>query len=239
MIINPFAFGGGGAAPFDPLSIAWDHAYWTEGAEFVALGLADAAAVGTWPDEVATSDLAQATAGNKPTYRASSASLGSRPVVEFDGVSDYMQVDFTDLTQPNEYVIVARLRSVPGASANALLTDGFNGTGRHLLGYVGASGAWRIFAGTSLDGGTADLVKHLFRGEFNTTSSKLFVDEVQQGSTGDAGSHACSGLTLGANNAGATPGAYDVAFVGISTSLLTAQNRTDLHSWAQSLYGTA
>lgn len=54
--------------PFDPLTIAWDHVYWTEGPRFVALALADAALMSTWPEELATGS-----AGSGP-YGVQSAS---------------------------------------------------------------------------------------------------------------------------------------------------------------------
>lgn len=239
MLINPYAFGGGGT-PFDPLSISWAHAYWTEGTEFVALGLTNGAALSSWPDEAATSDLAQATGANQPTFVTADASFNSRNVVRFDGSNDWMNVDFADLSQPNEIVAVARLRTVPGAAANAILLDGFATTGRHTMYRRGDISKWTMFAGTALSGtATPDLVKHLFRAEFNTTSSKLFVDETQDGSTADAGSNVASGLAVGARFDGTTPGAYDVAFIGVSDSLLTTQQRSDLHSWAQAHYGTA
>lgn len=69
----------------DPLAaISWSHVWWAAGPRFKALGLADGAAVTTFPDEVGSADMTRSAAG--PVYRASAASLTSRPAVETDGV---------------------------------------------------------------------------------------------------------------------------------------------------------
>src|SRR5438552_554844 len=98
--------------PFSPLSISATALWWTEGTELAALGLADGAAVSTFPDEIGTADFTQATASAKPAYQASVAQLGNRPTLRFDGTTDFMAATIA-LTQPTEYLVIARYTTAP------------------------------------------------------------------------------------------------------------------------------
>lgn len=236
LLINPFAFGAG-TPPFDPLSISWTHAYWTEGAEFEALGYTNGATINPWPDEVSTADLAQGTAGNRPTLVTAEATFNNKDVVRFDGSNDYMSVDWADLSQPNEYVFVAKLRST--SLSNQVLCDGLS-SGRQQIERVGgaAPSTWQLFAGATLTGGSADTNLHLWRAIFNGGSSALYHDETLEMS-GNAGTGAAPGMYLCARST--IPdrfGIYDIAFCGVKNGALTAGERSDLHAWAQSHYGS-
>lgn len=226
--------GGGGATnPFTGLGITWTHGYWTSGPEFLALGLGNGASISSWPDEVGTADLAQATGSRQPTLVSSDTNLGNQPTVHFDGVDDYLTVTFASLAQPNEIAIVARLIANSG---NDFLFDGAGGS-REII-YANSSGSWVYDAGASVGGGTVNTTKHLFRAVFNGASSNLRIDEVSILS-GNPGATALAGATLAAAPDPSNYGQWNIAFVGIADSALTAQNRTDLHTWAQTVYGTA
>ena len=64
--------------------IPFTHAWWSEGAEFRALGLSDGQTVATLPDEVGTADAVQASESLKPVYRAATPAMNNRPTIEFD-----------------------------------------------------------------------------------------------------------------------------------------------------------
>lgn len=218
------------SAVFSPLDPAWEHVYWAEGPEFVALGLADGATVVTWPDESATSDLTNGNASQRPTYVASDATFG-RPVVRFDGTDDDLHVDWGDIPLPVEIVIVARYRAL-GAD---WIFSGAPSAGGPSARDTG--GAWRMANSLVLNGGTVNTSKHLHRFVFNGASSGLWVDEVSVLS-GDTGTGSMTGITIPRSSSGLGPAQMDVAFVGVVAGALTAQERSDLHAWAQSHYGT-
>lgn len=123
------------------LDIAWDHAFWTEGPQFTALGLSNGASVSSWPDEIDVSTpaaggwrtgfinmkppvaghtgvfLTQATGSKQPSYVSSDASFNNKPVVSFDGTDDYLHgLWASTLARPNHIVCVGRYRSMAGSS---------------------------------------------------------------------------------------------------------------------------
>lgn len=219
---------------FNPLSIAWTHAYWTEGTDFIAQGYTNGSAIGTWPDEVATSDLAQATAGFKPTLVTADSNFNGQNIIRFDGTDDRLVNDWADLSQPNEFFVVARARSIP---TWAYIFDGINATDRNALYHDDGTDKWNIFAGLSLEGAASNTLAHVFRVIFNGASSSLFIDEVNT-ITGNAGAQASSGLTVGTRYNGVDPGPIDVAFIAVKNGALTATERMNLHQWARTHYGT-
>ncbi len=63
----------------------------------LGLGLMDTAVLAVWPDRtVNAEDLAQGTLGNRPTLMHD----GTRWVVRFDGVADWMRRDLTNISAP-------------------------------------------------------------------------------------------------------------------------------------------
>lgn len=234
------------AAAWSPLSIAWSHAYWTEGPEFLALALADAGAVSTWPDEMATGDMTQATAGAKPTYRSASALLGNRPVVEFDGTADVMtSASYTAMTGPTCVVAVARYRGalVPATVQNLFfLSSASDAPIEAAIDVDGTFDFWTSGAGGSgCPGPAIDNTKHLWRWLAKASAQDIWRDETDVGGVASGSTvRDITGTRLGAGPTRATParfGAFDVAFLGLFDGELTAQNASDLHSWAQTLYG--
>lgn len=86
--------------------VAWDHAYWADGAEFNALGLADGATVTSWPDEITTSAIAL-TGGGTPLVRASDAAFNNERTIALDLGDSLVQA--TTMTACRSFVAVARL----------------------------------------------------------------------------------------------------------------------------------
>lgn len=220
------------AAPFSPLDIAWHTCMWASGAEFAALALADGAAVATWPDEASTHDATQATGSKQPTYRAAVAAFNNKPVIEGDRVDDYLATAaFTELAQPTTIVLV-------GATANSdnYLFDGIVTNKRNYL-KRRPSNLWE--QGTSGAEGhpnAADSNAHLHIATYNGASSSHQVDGTSSSTT--LGTDGLTGLTLFSYfNHDAQFGRY-IAFLGVINATLTAQNKTDLRTWAQSYYGT-
>lgn len=84
----------------EQLKYNWEGSFWTPALDANCLeciradditGVADGGAIATW-QKLVGQDYAQATANNKPTYRAKTGTgaINGRPCVDFDGVDDYM-----------------------------------------------------------------------------------------------------------------------------------------------------
>lgn len=170
-------------------------------------GLADAAAVASWADNVAGGTaLTQATGAKQPTYRTNV--VNAKPVVRFDGVDDFLQrVGVAVNTQPMTTILVAKLASV---AALKYLMDGGGGLNTHVI--YGGAGPWGMVAGSQFTGvgPTANTAWHILVARFATINSSLRVD----GGAGTAGSVADvarTGLTLGAAQTGILPAPLDLA----------------------------
>lgn len=231
-----------------PLDIAWTHAYWVEGPEFLAsrpvpsgglqvgsLSLkppvAASNAVATWPDEVGTLDLSQATALNQPQYDAAHASWG-KPAVTFNG-SQRMKSALlgSPIAQPFDVVVIAR-RSVAGATFS-IAFDGH--TNRVQVGTNSVPDDWLFFMTGAVGGGTPNTSKHLIRARADATDA-IYVDESLQGS-GAGGTTALDGVSVSARD-GFNNWQGEIVFVGVKAGGLSAGDISDLHAWSQSYYST-
>jgi hypothetical protein len=228
---------------FNPITaIGWARAYWTGGPEFLALGLTDGAAVSTWPDEISTGDLVQATGTKQPAYRTTGGP-NSKPCIDFDGVSDSMAATITSITQPASVVILFTFDTNPQSgtsqrvigSANWLLDNADPPTGK-----------LRIFAGT-VD--TSDNVvfatgaTHLVTGYYNGVTSVVDFDGalILSGAGWSPSTNAINSFTLGADPTGVSLFAdIDVMFIGLySGNVRLHAQWTGFKSWVASFYGLA
>jgi len=214
--------------PWDPIAnVAWSHAYWTQGPEFIALGLANGAAVSSWPDEVGTLNLAQADAGKRPDYRSAYAALNSKPAVESTAASnDFIGATHSAVVQPFTVVIVAKFNAV-----NGVFADFGGGWGPQW------QTSWKAYGGsTIISGGTADLAKHLFVLVFNGASTKIIVDGVTVvTASAGTGSRSAMGIFNLANSFATSAAA---AFFATADSILGATDLANLLAWSRSYYGT-
>jgi len=184
------------ATSFGPVtSVGWTAAYWAGGPEFAALGLADGAAVSSWPDEKATNNLAQATGTKQPAYRATGGA-NSKPALQFDG-NDLISLNAAPtVTHPFTVVVIAKLGATSAGQKELLVGDSSNGA------LYQASTGWRMYNGTVLAGGASDTNWHLFVAYFNGASSVLEIDGASNASgnaetNNMAGVYVCGGGTTG------------------------------------------
>jgi hypothetical protein len=223
---------------FDPLSLPWTHAWWAEGPAMAALGYSDGGLVGTWPDEIGSADLTQATSANRPVFRASSASFNSKPMVDgavTTGTEIMSTAAFASAyAQPLDVVLVVRWKNTasPNAYFDRVGTLGFR---IRMDGDLGVPTRWGINFGTNQRGSAADTTTHLQRARADSTST-LYNDEVAV-ATGSAGSNSLTGVTL-FGQVGGGGAAVQVAFVGIAKPVLSGPDIASLHEWAQDHYGT-
>lgn len=218
------------SSAFNPVTgIAWAHAYWAEGPEFVALGYANAATVGTFPDEIGTADLIQASPVN--TYR--STGFNSHPTVQAEaGSAKRMAATFTSIAQP--FTVVAVLNNIGGG---VLISNNTADTSWAFQ----KSTAWNIYGGSAvIGGGTPNNSAHLMVGVFNGASSKVIVDGVTL-VTGSAGTVSASAMTLFGLSTTATfnvSNGCQVPFAAIAPSVLGTADLAALLSWSQGHYAT-
>lgn len=233
------------SASFDPLSIGWSHVHWVSGPKMLALGLSEGGAVASWPDEVTTNarDLSQSTAGARPTFRAAHASFGGKPVLEFDGTSDFMiSANWSAaLSQANYIYMVARTRNLTNG-ANQYFSAGNTSGSTHITG-ISTTGKWRMQGnnGAVASAGNADTLAHALRRVVNNFANQIYADETLVfNDTSNLGVETIGGLGIGARGDGAagTFASLDIAFWGIKDSALTAQEILDLRAWSQAFYAT-
>jgi hypothetical protein len=232
------------AVAFNPLtSITWDHAYYAEGPEFIAKGVANGGALGDTgaevPDEIGTYDLVQAVAGARPTYQA--AGLNSQPSFRFDGGDNVNKsgTTWTQINAPFTVACVFKISSLTQGVAQCVF-DGENTARRAavLTLTTATPDSWWIYNGSgTVNAGTADTTQHLAIATFDSTDD-LTLDGSSVAS-GNAGTNVSQGVVLGAAFNGSSPFTGDIAFWAIKGSTLTADEKAALRTWSQGKYGTA
>lgn len=172
-------------------------------------------------------DPVQATAGNRPTFRSAVAQFNGMPAAEFDGVNDSLFVDFADIIQPFQVVLVIRQLSEPAANRYFVgtgggATDGFyrRNTSDQWSAYFG--GAGEMVASV---GGTADLNPHVLAWLVNGVTSTFSIDGTTTATNAGAtvpGTHGFTSWTLGAAVGGASGGNIQIAACGIKADATTS-----------------
>lgn len=166
----------------------------------------DGDVVGSWDDVLAGDEVTQSTTANKPTLKLNIQN--GMPVLRFDG-NDYLQGPFTNggqLTQPITVFVIAQLDagSVDDGNSHRPL-DSDDNTNRILLGQRAQAGAdtWSVYFGTFLDDGASDSNWNIWTVVANGASSAIYINGGSAGGTGDAGTDAADGITMGGDYAGA------------------------------------
>lgn len=220
-----------GLVGFSPLQVGWAHAYWAEGPEFVALGLSNGAAVSTWPDEIGTADLTQATSTKQPAYQAT-AGAGSQPAVKADGGDVLHSATITTITQPFTLVCV-----LTGEDNDSVPIAADDGSLRFLYG-VGTR--WAIYFGNYLQSATtADFgAAHLMVAFASGSNSQIEKDGTAL-VTGNAGTGTATSVTLfGGGNTPVNPSVAALSFGAIySGDARTDPKWAQFKAWVTSHYG--
>jgi len=154
-------------------------------------GVSDGSDLSSWSDQQGSNDL---TAGVPPTYESSG--INGNPSVVFNGVDEYLNTSFTEISQPTHIFFVGQHETFDGGDRNFIF-DSTSSAGRLIL--QNALGNRELFAGsTSITGGSTDDNIHVFSALCDGSNSELRVDGVQDVS-GDAGTDGLGGLTLATN----------------------------------------
>lgn len=166
---------------------------------------ADGDAVSSWLDLSGNArHLLQSTYSRRPTYRPSGRN--GRPVIDFDGVDDYLRTANAYLEQPLTVFLAAKLRTVGASGVNDVVIDGHDGATAALQSRDTPD--TQLYAGAALSASPA-VAAHdewsVVTIKLNGESSLIREDGVQL-ATGNAGTGQPDGLTLA--SLGGTPGRY-------------------------------
>ena len=192
---------------------------WYESSEGITLNGPD---VSQWDDKSGNDHhLVQTTAADQPLFVPSDSDFNDKPAIQFDGVNEFMDTSAfaAAQSQPNTILFVAKLESLPAGFI--YLVDGINGASEHLIGVHSTGSVWRIRAGNSLLGSSANTSLHVFVARFNTTLSTFHVDGGAADISGDAGSNSLTGLTLGTSSSHSIFVNMSIAELKLYTKLLT------------------
>jgi lysophospholipase L1-like esterase len=206
---------GGGAAEFDPASIANLAADWRAW----KLSLADSDPVASFTDQLGLHDLTS-TATARPLYRSiQHDQYGGQATLSFDGVNDVLSNASFALNQPQTLIVVCRTpeASVPGArvivggDAPDYINFYLNGLTHNPSVYAEA-----ILASTA----NALTFWHFYAVTFNGANSKIVVDDAAA-VTGDGGSYNRASVVMGAYSNGAAPIKMNLSFALLYSRALT------------------
>jgi hypothetical protein len=196
--------------------------------------------VGAWEDKTANEDdVTQGTADDKPTLQTNE--LNGESVLRFDGSNDYLQGAFTtggSISQPNTVFVVAKLDTgTSNDGTRYACIDGDDSSNRHYL--------WKnenatpdnmvISGGTLLQGDDADESWNIWTVLFDTTTSQFWRNGVSENS-GNAGSNAMDGLTVGAAYSTSHPWDGDIAEIIIYDSELNDADKNEVGGYLGDRY---
>lgn len=223
--------GAGPAAvgPFSPSDIAGLQGWWDADA---IVGLNDGDAVATWEDShTSNHDLAQATAGQRPTYQTNE--INGLPVVRFVAADDNLTSGAFTLNQPLTYFAVVKMTDsggfvylCDGNAADSLIIYNAN-DGAKFKGYAGS-------VGPSLTVDTTNF--HVIAFKFDNASSAAYLDG-GSAVTGTTGAGNPGGLTLGARASASSGFTGDIAEFLVYDSALSDVNRAAVEAFLATKYG--
>lgn len=217
--VMPAAFANGDllAAPVNSTPVDIGPAIPTSGLvahhRAVDMPLADGAAATAWKNRVSGGAALSVTSGS-PTFR----SVDGHQYITFDGVDDAMSETGILLAQPSTLIVVGRYRNT--TSGQYLIGPTQSGGNRNTLANNG--GKYNLYAGNPSLTSTVsvDTVWHLFRAQFNGTSSINAVDTTV--TAGQGGPESRRGIRIGQNEQATAFSAVDIAEVIIYNRVLTS-----------------
>jgi len=189
----------------------------------------DGDSIGTWTDLEGGADLTQSTSSDQPTLKTNQ--INGKQVLRGDGSDDFMDVGFSDLSQPYEIFMVFELQSGATDGGFHFIFDDDNDArfGKD------SDDKFQIYQGdTQVIGSTADLNTHfteaIFRDGANNNDDEYLLDGTSD-AVGDSGDSILTGLTVFSRLDGGLPANVDVGEVGVYNDELSASTRDELESY--------
>lgn len=190
----------------------------------------DGDAIGTWTDQEGTENLTESTSSKKPTLRTDG--INGLNTLEFDGSDDRLNKNFADISQPYQIFAIYQKRSsgtqekLFDGTTDAALYEEFNRSSNRSM----------LAGGTRQSGSSGTTNAQVLTTLFNGASSVARIDGTQDIS-GDVGSNALDGLTVGANRADGQHGDYDVGEVLVYDADLSDTNRNSVETYLSDKWG--
>jgi len=151
------------------------------------LNISNNNSVDPWDDEANDNDV---TAGDAPTFIDSG--VEGLPTVRFNGSSNFLDVPFSAVSQPNHIFLLFKLQSTSSSFETI-----FDAAGNSRHGFQSdSSGNWLIHGGSQLSGGSANTKPYIGNVLFDGSDSKLDLNQSNEIS-GDAGSDSMDGFRVG------------------------------------------
>jgi len=238
------------AGPLVRLRRASDNA--ESGFGYIGNGNLDVAAIAAWAggasnvvtvyDQAPAGDnVTQGVAANQPLYVASiqNGHAGMR----LDGTNDYLQGAFTTggvLSQPCSVFATAALDLVAvDDNVSRDIIDGDDAVGRMVL-YKNRDttpDTWALYSGLApINGAAANSNWNVWAGLFNGAASQFWINGTSQ-AVGNPGAGNPDGLTIGANNTGASLWDGDIASVVICDPSLSDAQRVGMQGAMNAYWG--
>jgi len=222
----------GGGSVFNPLSVSGCK-LWLDASDSDTITKDGSNLVSQWDDKSDEgNDISQATATNKPLW-VDSVQNGL-PIIRFNGSDNYIRrTTYVNgsLSQPNTFFVVCVMPDIASAST-AFVFDG--GTSREGFGtkLPASDDDFNMFAGIELHPTTTvDSTNFLqYTGVFNGASS-LFRENQTQLFTGNTGSNAMDGITLGTAAGLDQFGNPDIAEILIYNADITGDDLTNIEQY--------
>lgn len=216
---------------YNPLTaITWNHAYYTDGPEFKALGLSNAGNVTTWPDEISTADATYA--GSNIEYLTANSRLNYQSSV---GVKSGTQGSFTASVSIAATYYIFIIANVPDtADTNTLAVWGLSDGIR-----VASDQFQYNMNGGSITGQNNDGLAHMIYVQGSGATSQLHIDgNVTNASAGTSTTISSFQILGGLSGVVRSYHPMAISFVGITRTAPSAAQRADFRGWAQIKYGT-
>jgi hypothetical protein len=201
------------------------------------LALDDDDPVATWEDEGSGgNDLTQATAGLRPTYKATDGPGGVASVL-FEGHALQNDNYAGGETQPN--TIIAVMEYVDNSSETYIYDGGSDGLRHALIHNPSLGDTWRGFAGNvvTMGGDPQTSVPYLLTLRFDGAASTLHVNETLTSGSVSIGNQELNGFTLGNRYSLEYGGDFYISEVLIYDRVLDAEELADLGEYVQVTYG--
>ena len=145
-------------------------------------------------------DAVQTTAASQPRIVKDGVveKEGGKPVLEFDGVDDYLESSYpTTIAQPSTYFVVGKLEN--DSDSFQRITEGVDSNNRNIIGARDLGDTWQFSAGTEVATEPANNNQNVFSGLFNGANSSLKINGNDIYTSVDVGTQGTNGIKMSAN----------------------------------------